>query len=628
MRTGASLQTKFITAGIFLAVIVLLVITTTAYQSSRNVLISNDIANLLPLSEQIKHQLDGRLATNLSTEFDLLPESMRKDFKIYRSGDRSQLDIINRNLLQQIPTPDNLPGNQHAGYVNANDQDYTWHYIDIEDQQPLLLVHRLPAHSLNVLMSSFSNTMVFTGLVIIWFALWASLYLAKLYGKLKQQNELVQHLAFHDALTDLPNRTLLMDRTRNVIDMATRKHFNAGLVILDLNRFKEINDTLGHDVGDEVLRTVSMRLQRIIRRGDTVARLGGDEFAVLMTDLDAEAVEQAVKRILFTLSEVFNIDNHELFIDASIGVSLYPNHADNADALFRSADMAMYTARKSGGGYMVYEPHMDNSSIDRLHLVNELRTAILQDKLELYFQPQIDLWLNKINSIEVLCRWQHPVRGFIPPDEFISIAEQTGLIKPLTRWVLKTAIHQSCRWQDSGINPAISVNISTWNLLEPDFADYVMEVLDNYRIPADQLTLEITESSMMVNNETVFNTLLTLKQNGIKLSIDDFGTGYSTLNHLRRLPMHEIKVDKSFVFNIHTENADASVVRAMIDLAHDLDLQVVAEGIENHDALALLREMNCDSAQGYQICRPLPAHELEQWLQSYQLHSHVPVGNA
>lgn len=430
----------------------------------------------------------------------------------------------------------------------------------------------------------------------------------------KRVEETIQHMAYYDPLTDLPNRTLFHDRLQQAIFTAQRENKSVALLLIDLDRFKEINDTLGHYCGDLVLQQMGPRLRGVLRECDTIARFAGDEFAMVLPSTNSEGATQVAQKILKVLEPPFKIENLPIVVEASIGIALCPDHSTNADNLIQRADVAMYVAKEAGSGYAVYIPNRDQRSPPRLALMGELRHAIDHGQLFLHYQPKIDLRTGRVAGVEALVRWQHPEYGFIPPDDFIAPAERTGLIKPLTLWVLHTALRQCRAWHQVEFPISMSVNLSARNLQDPEFSDQIAGLLENSGVAPTDLELEITESAIMSGPGHAMGILTRLRQMGIGLSIDDFGTGYSSLGHLKKLPVDEIKIDKSFVKDMVMDGDDAVIVRSTIDLAHHLGLKVVAEGVESREIFERLVELGCDAAQGYYMSRPLPADELAHWL--------------
>ena len=426
---------------------------------------------------------------------------------------------------------------------------------------------------------------------------------------------LERHQALHDALTNLPNRRLFRDRVHQTVVNGKRTGVPAAVMILDLDRFKEVNDTLGHHIGDLLLQQVGVRLQSTLREGDTIARLGGDEFAILLPTVAGEAAAaQVARKIVEVLEEPFTLKGWTFDIEASIGIALFPEHGHSVDTLMQRADVAMYLAKESRAGYEVYHADRDRHSPRRLALLGELRRGIEDGHLVVHYQPKADMRTGGIRGVEALVRWAHPEHGHIPPDEFIPLAEHTGLIRALTLFVLNESLRQCRAWQDEGLRLGVAVNLSVRNLYDPSFADEVRRLLDTWRVEPHMLELEITESVIMADPMRAMSVLARLSALGVGLSLDDFGVGYSSLTYLKKLPVTEIKIDKSFVMNICTDESDALIVRSTIGLARSLGLRVVAEGVETEDAWARLVALGCDIAQGYHLCRPKPAEELAAWL--------------
>ncbi|HXI12484.1 MAG TPA: EAL domain-containing protein [Thermoanaerobaculia bacterium] len=431
----------------------------------------------------------------------------------------------------------------------------------------------------------------------------------------KAQLEALEYQALHDALTGLPNRVLLIDRLEQAILVSRRTESPVALMMMDLDRFKEVNDTFGHHYGDQLLQQVAFRLREQIRESDTVARLGGDEFAlVLPTVGDARGAFLVARKIVKALEEPFTVEGERLEIGASIGIAIHPEHGTRVSDLMRHGDNAMYKAKHGGLGISVYSFEEDHRSHRTLAMGAELRQAIEQDQLVLYYQPKVHLRSGLVTRVEALVRWQHPKLGLLQPDSFIPIAEKTNLINPLTEWVIDHALQQVSDWQTAGLPIHVAVNVSSKNLQEHSLPQTIATLLDKWKVEPRSLKLEITESSVMANPPHVLAILSLLQSLGVRLSLDDFGTGYSSLMHLRQLPVDEIKIDKSFVMGMESNESDAAIVRATIDLAHNLGRQVVAEGVDSKRTCETLTAMGCDLAQGYFLSPPLPAATFERWL--------------
>lgn len=437
---------------------------------------------------------------------------------------------------------------------------------------------------------------------------------AELRQEQRRTERAVQHLAYYDTLTDLPNRTLLQDRLQQAILAARRDKKTLALLVMDLDRFKEINNILGHHYGDLVLQQVGPRLREVLRESDSVARLGGDEFAVLLLSIGLDGAILTAEKILRHFLTPFVVDCLSLEVGTSIGISLFPEHGDDANTLLRRADMAMYEAKQQSTGYAVYSPQHERHNSSHLILMGDLRHAIDRNELFLQYQPKIDLRNRSVIGVEALVRWQHPSRGMVPPDQFIPLSEQGGLIKPLTLWVLKAALSQCHAWRQDGLKLPVAVNLSARNLQDPQLPDQVARLLQAYDLGPGWLHLEITESVIMADPTRAMEILNQLSKMEVHLSIDDFGTGYSSLGYLKKLPVDEIKIDKSFVKEMAVEKDDAIIVRSTIDLAHNLGLKVVAEGIETQEIYDRLIAWGCDAAQGYYISRPVSPADLLGWL--------------
>ena len=442
--------------------------------------------------------------------------------------------------------------------------------------------------------------------------------------RVTRQARQLETQAMYDLLTGLPNRSLLHDRLQHEIGLSKREHASFGVVLMDLDRFKEVNDTLGHGVGDEVLREVGRRLKEAIRAEDTVARLGGDEYVLLIHNLEPEDAALIANKIFAALNEPFHWQNQSIDLGASLGLSFYPSQCDDASGLLRCADIAMYVAKRSGQGYALYSPDQELTSRDDLSLKSELREAIQSNQLSLYYQPQIDHRSRRVSGLEALVRWNHPSRGLLAPDQFIPLAEDAGLIGPLTHWVLRTALAQLMILQRQAHVLTMAVNLSARNLHDMDLPASISALLAESGVAPQDLILEITESAVMANPSDGLAILTELDRMGVTLSIDDFGTGYSSLAYLKGLPVDELKIDKSFVMDMVENENDAVIVRSTIDLAHNLGPKVTAEGVETRDAWHILGMLGCDCSQGYFMGRPMPAEKLEAWLRE-SAWSNVPA---
>jgi diguanylate cyclase (GGDEF)-like protein len=434
-----------------------------------------------------------------------------------------------------------------------------------------------------------------------------------------QNGELIdrlRHEAMHDTLTGLANRAFLQRRLGAALDeVAEGRSPGVAVMILDLDGFKEVNDTLGHQQGDQVLVEVAARLSTAVDTAGTVARLGGDEFAVLLPATDDEdKVIRVGRRILRALEHPIALDGMEVEVGGSLGIALAPSHATDAAALLKRADLAMYDAKASTHGLRVYEPDLDTTNPRRLTLVSELRAGLASGQLQVHAQPQGRLTDGEVISVEALVRWNHPELGAIAPDEFIPIAERSGLINPLTTRVLDLSLRAVAGWRAAGHDLGIAVNLSTRSLHDADLVEEVARLLRRHGVPAGRLTLEVTESSVMADPARATALLHELRDLGVRLSVDDFGTGYSSLSYLKRLPVHEVKIDRSFVIGLADRSDDVAIVRAIVDLGRHLGLEVIAEGVEDQATWDLLASMGCDLVQGWHLGRAMPTDDVVPWL--------------
>jgi diguanylate cyclase (GGDEF)-like protein len=455
------------------------------------------------------------------------------------------------------------------------------------------------------------------------FALAIVIRMAGATGEQKDRAEaLLGHQALHDVLTGLPNRSCFYDRTDQAMRQAARDGSRSAVMLFDLDRFKEINDTLGHKYGDRILCEVGPRIHQVLRDADTVARLGGDEFCVLLPRVDglSDALEVA-ERIIAVLEVPLEVDGMVLGIEASCGIAMAPEDGDSADLLLQRADVAMYVAKGSNVNVVAYSDELDVNTPARLSLLGDLRTAIADNQLVLHYQPKAKLDGGEIKGVEALVRWQHPTLGLLPPGEFIPVAEHTGLIQPLTSWVLTTALGQCRRWLDETDRRgwgelSMAINLSTRSLLDDAFPGEVTAALTRFHLPAHLLELEITESAIMTDPLRARRLLDELADIGVRISIDDFGTGYSSLAYLKDLPVSQLKIDQSFVMHMHDDQNDAIIVRSVVDLGHNLGLQTVAEGVEDAETWEQLAQLGCDSAQGYFLAKPMAPSDVIPWLET------------
>jgi len=451
--------------------------------------------------------------------------------------------------------------------------------------------------------------------------------LAQANEQLEEVNAQLQHVAMHDALSGLPNRLLLADRLSQAIAQAERHQNRFAVFVVDLDRFKAINDSLGHLAGDAMLKEVARRLASVLRKADTLARLGGDEFVLVLNEISsAQDVETIAGRVLADIARPVKLSDLELHTSASIGISLFPADGTDAETLLQHADAAMYHAKKNGRNtYQLFVLAMNAFAKDRLELENGLRRALVQGEFVLHYQPKVDVRDGGIDSAEALIRWQHPTRGLTGPLDFIPLAEESGLILPIGEWVLREACRQACAWQTAGLRPLrVAVNLSAQQFRQKNLVAVVRSALNAARLEPRYLELELTESAVMHDAEQSIEILQQLSALGVRISVDDFGTGYSSLSYLRRLPLDKLKIDRAFIRDVVTSRDDAAIVRAIVSLAHNLRLKVIAEGVETPDQLAFLRELGCDQYQGYHYSVPVPDNVFVEMLREHQAKSLTP----
>ena len=453
------------------------------------------------------------------------------------------------------------------------------------------------------------------GLATLWAILAA--VSASTMRRLRRAADRNAYLADHDTLTALPNRALFQRRAAAAID-AARRGGSAAIVVADLDRFKEVNDTLGHHNGDALLRELGARLAVHVRAGDTVARLGGDEFGLVLPSITEDEVRALLDRLRTMLEEEVLVGALPLSAEASFGYALAPADGTDVDTVLRRADVAMYLAKGSRTGQARYDSVRDHYDASKLALVAELRRAIEGNELVLHYQPKATLRTGRVCAVEALVRWQHPERGLLPPDDFLPLAEQTGLIEPLTRWVLRTALEEVRGWGERFGELTMAVNVSARSLARPDFADTVLGALQQVGVLPHRLVVEITETALLADPETAAGVLTRISAAGVRVSIDDFGRGQTSLGYLSRLPLHELKIDKSFVADLPDNAGHAAIVRSIVELGHNLGLHVVAEGVDTEEIVGVLVAVDCDVAQGHLLARPMPPDELPEWLAAHR----------
>src|SRR3954471_1808612 len=459
---------------------------------------------------------------------------------------------------------------------------------------------------------------LFLGLLVLWGTLLTVVSYAS--QRLRRQAAEKEEQALSDGLTGLANRTMFQEAIHGAISGAGRRKVAGAVMLMDLDRFKDVNDTLGHHNGELLLQRIGSRLDSVLRNAAAVARLGGDEFAILLRDVsDRQAVVPVVRRVLKVLEEPVVVGGLALQVEASIGIAMFPEHGRTVDQVMRAADVAMYVTKEQRSGYEFYdeEAHEHRHDAGRLALIGELRRAMDETELVLYYQPKVDLRSGQAKGVEALARWHHPERGLLSPDEFIPLAERSNLLRPMTLFLIDTALRQANAWRSKGIEVTVAVNLSMQNMLDLRLPNDLARLLTSWRLPAGSLELEITESTIMADHRRAQTILSRLSKMGVRLSIDDFGTGYSSLAYLQELPGDAIKINKSFVMSMESDPGNATIVQSTVDLGHNLGLEVVAEGVEDVEVYNKLAELGCDYAQGYFLSKPLEPAKTTIWLEVF-----------
>ncbi len=583
----------------------------------------NMLGSDLPILEQLEemvphHQEDGSYYIVVDSETGHIVSKREPSLR----GEITRGLILNSGVMDD----------KTQGIVSVKGEKYFWAVNHIPDTHYLLFnAFYQREESASKFLNYIGLTLGISVFIALWFSLWAATILANLYQRLANQKTEIEYKARHDPLTSLPNRQSIGDIIQESILDNNDGSENLLLCLVEIRGLKDINDSLGHECGDVILRQISERLSAALRTSDRVGRFDGDKFAVILTHSKTTVVDELCQRLLSAIDNVFHVGEHSLFISATLGVAGYPGNAKDPQTLIQKTEIALHKAKDSGKDFVIFESKYDRGSVIKLELTNDLRSAIREGALELYYQPQIDLRTGEIAGFEALARWEHPEHGFISPDVFIDIAERTGLIKQLTEWVLAAAIKQCAVWEKSCPSLTMSINLSARNLHDETLGKQVAQHIRHWQISPQQVCLEITETAMMADPEHAMYVLGELDQLGVKISIDDFGTGYSSLSYLKKLPVDEIKIDRSFVMEMTSDEDDAAIIRATVGLAHDLGLSVVAEGVEDQAAQDTLQELGCEYAQGYHICKPAPARQIDKLLETSpsgdpgQLKNLVPI---
>ena len=576
-----------------------------------------DVAEGEAAALNIKSANDSPILLNSDFETEL--ESMVVTIKQGRTVEINRVQGDNLTKLSPFEITAILAEGKDRGITTLNGEKSLWVMtrIPYSEQFLLLFYHEQHTRPGSAFESKFEARLIITAFIIIWIAIWVALVLSKrIVDRLDEQNEALIYQATYDELTNLPSRTSLFKALKEHIDVDNNgKSFS--VLVLDVDRFKEVNDTIGHNNGDQLLKQLADRFKSSLTALSKIYRLGGDEFAILVLDQRRSAITRLVREISQTLSKPFTLEGIDLPIDVSIGSATYPKDADDANTLIKLAEVAMYQAKAQHSMFLTYDVKYDPYSVKRLTLMSELRNA-MNDQIVLFYQPKADLAQQKTTSVEALVRWMHPEHGLIPPDEFISMAENSGMMNELTLRIIEIAMAQLQEWIEQGLSIQVAINLSVVNLLDESLPQQVQSLLDTYQVDAKYIKFEITESSLMSNPELALSTLQALDKMQVTLSIDDYGTGFSSLSYLKQLPVSELKIDRIFVSGMMNDEDDKVIVKSTIELAHNMSCSVVAEGIEDQSTYNYLVKLGCDTAQGYYLSRPLPADQLVQWFDCCQ----------
>ena len=582
-----------------------------AYDSSLKVRIQQEISILKNFSEYILNDIarHANTAEQLQSYIDnqeFLPENylliVKKDNNFFLP--RKQKGNLKSSFFVRLFSNKNI-----NGFTEVNGNKFTWIKSSFKNYKALL-IHKLPNDTLVQFFYSIGLPLIITGFIIMWLVFWASVLLNSLINKLKEKNISMQHMVMHDALTSLPNRYFLHDKIEDTIKIAKKELSTFAVIIVDLRRFKEINDTLGHHFGDALLIAISDLLQSELDSPYTPARFSGDKFAILVPNINQNNISNIIEHIQNIFCRSFELGDHKIYIDATMGVAFFPEHGINSAILTQRAEMTMSIAKKASALYSVYDPETDTTSLENLKINNSLRKAISNKSFELYYQPQIKYSNQECTHFEALIRWHHAKHGSIPPDQFIPLAEKMGLIQSISNWVMESAIKQCSEWHTAGFEFTVAINLSAWDIQETDLPIRLQSLLNKYLLPSENLIVEVTETGITSNIKQASKILNQIHDLGIKIALDDFGTGFSSLHHLRRFPISEVKIDRMFISSMNENSDDLALVKAIIDLSHDLKIDVVAEGVETIQEVNTLNNYCCDRLQGYYYSKALAVKDI------------------
>ncbi len=507
---------------------------------------------------------------------------------------------------------------EESGEILKNGKSYAWRISTISNSSDrLVFLYKTSVNDAQNFLSTLGAPIAITLIIILWVSIWLTQFLATLFEKLNDQKQKLKYRALHDSLTDLPNRALMADRLEQAILIAERARTHVGLLFIDLNLFKKVNDSYGHQCGDKLLVSLAQRLKAEIRRSDTVARLGGDEFSIILQNVSLESAQSFAQKVLSAIERVVEVDSNKLYVSASIGIALFPAHACDSQQLIQKADIAMYTAKKSGNTIATYNTEFDKKNREKLKLTTDLRESLKQRNLDVWYQPIINIKTRKIHSIEALIRWQHQTLGLVDSRILCQIAEHSDLMKSLTSFTLNQALKDFAGFLSSGLVEHMQINVSIATLQDPGFNTYLLDLLKKNNVKPQCITLEIAEKIIGINSEQSANTLKKLSQQNVNIIVDDFGSSYTSLSNLQNLKVGGLKIYDGIIRKTLSEEKNIDIVKAAIQLGHALDLKICAEGVDQKKVLHMLLEHNCDYAQGYLFSEALPKMELYDWIKNY-----------
>ncbi|MFW2371847.1 MAG: putative bifunctional diguanylate cyclase/phosphodiesterase [Gammaproteobacteria bacterium] len=619
-----SLRNKLLLAFISLIVVSISIFAFSAYQAAYHSAHEKD--------HELLESLISSGNNNLYEEYLLHNNLQELNVELARQSSETQAWFLldsNNNVIQNDVNssflPDVLPHmdfkiifeeDLRSGEVLIQNQPYLWVYTDFGATPYKLFYIFKPGINIRQYFNNLSSRLIIIGLIIVWVAVWIALVISTLITRtIQAQQEALEHQANYDMLTNLPNRGYINKKIDSLIKQADVRHM--AVVMMGMDRFREINDTLGHDFGDTLLMEVGERLTEEFWENDIVGRLGGDQFAVVLPISEKIHATVVIDKIQNLLAHPFKVKDINHYMNMSIGISVYPDNGNDANSLIKSAEVAMYNAKARGSVFEFYRSENDPHSVERLLMIGDLSNAIEKQEFFLNYQPKIDISSKKIIGVEALLRWNNEVRGMVPPDVFIPLAEQSNIISDITYWVMEHAIAQCSEWQNKYSDITIAINISSHLFINKDIVPQIKVLLEQYKLAAESLTLELTETAIMLDPMRAIQTMKLINEIGVKLSIDDFGTGYTSISQLKNLPVSEIKIDKSFVMQMLEDIGDEQIVKSIIELSEIMGFQSVAEGIESEAILIRLQELGCDIAQGYHLARPMSSEQLEDYLTNY-----------